>query len=94
MNEALLKELYDDMLDDCYPEVNIGGLNYSVSVALYRIDPIAYQVGMNDYESSLRADYEYDGSYEELFSDELTNEKSMGFHEKRIRKIFGMNNEE
>tara|TARA_R110000851_G_scaffold180914_1_gene328586 strand:+ start:121 stop:336 length:216 start_codon:yes stop_codon:yes gene_type:complete len=70
VNEVLLKELYDNMLDDCHAEIKVGGLMYSHSIALYRLDPIAYQVGMNDYESLLRADYEYDGSYTEVFEDE------------------------
>ena len=70
VNYTLLKEWYDDMLDECYPEIKVGGLMYAQSVALYRLDPIAYQVGMNDYESSLRADYENDGSYTEVFGDE------------------------
>ena len=70
VNYILLKEWYDDMLDDCYPEVKVGGLMYAQSVALYRIDPIAYQVGMNDYESALRTDYENYGSYSEIFGDE------------------------
>tara|TARA_B110000444_G_scaffold147675_1_gene138054 strand:- start:202 stop:426 length:225 start_codon:yes stop_codon:yes gene_type:complete len=70
VNEVLLKEWYDNMLDDCYPEVKVGGLMYAQSVALYRLDPIAYQVGMNDYESSLRTDYENYGSYKEIFEDE------------------------
>ena len=70
MNERMMEELYDDMLDDCYQDVVIAGLAYSASVAFKRIDPIAYRVGMSDYESSLRTDYEYDGSYAELFGDE------------------------
>lgn len=70
VNEVLLKEWYDNMLDDCHPEVKVGGLMYAQSVALYRLDPIAYQVGMNDYESSLRTDYENYGSYKEIFEDE------------------------
>ena len=70
VNEVLLKVWYDNMLDDCYPEVKVGGLMYAQSVALYRLDPIAYQVGMNDYESSLRTDYENYGSYKEIFEDE------------------------
>tara|TARA_R110000823_G_C15558269_1_gene460176 strand:+ start:243 stop:461 length:219 start_codon:yes stop_codon:yes gene_type:complete len=70
MNEQLLKELYDDMLDDCYPMIEIGNMKYAPSVGLYRIDPIAYRCGMNDYESFLREEYEYDGSYAELFGDE------------------------
>ena len=70
VNYTLLKEWYDDMLDDCYPEIKVGGLMYSQSVALYRIDPIAYQTGMNDYESSLLTDYDNYGSYSEIFGDE------------------------
>ena len=70
MNEELLRELYDNMLDECSPMVKIGVLTYMPSEALYRIDPIAYQVGMNDYESSLREDYENGYGYEELFGDE------------------------
>ena len=70
VNYTLLKEWYDDMLDDCYPEIKVCGLMYSQSVALYRIDPIAYQTGMNDYESSLRTDYDNYGSYSEIFGDE------------------------
>jgi hypothetical protein len=70
VNYTLLKEWYDEMLDDCFPEIKVGGLMYSQSVALYRIDPIAYQTGMNDYESSLRTDYDNYGSYSEIFGDE------------------------
>ena len=70
MNERLMEEYFDDMLDDCYQDVVIAGLSYSASVAFKRIDTIAYRVGMNDYESCLRTDYEDDGSYAELFADE------------------------
>ncbi len=70
MNEILLEEWFNDMLDDCYQDVVIAGLTYSASVAFKRIDPIAYRVAMNDYESTLRSDYENYGSYAELFEDE------------------------
>ncbi len=70
MNEILLEEWFNDMLDDCYQDVVIAGLTYSASVAFKRIDPIAYRCAMNDYESSLRSDYEEYGSYAELFGDE------------------------
>ena len=70
MNEELMKEMYDDMLDDCYPMVDIAGYTYLPSVALQRIDPIAYKVGMADYESALREDYENGYGNEELFGDE------------------------
>mgnify|MGYP001331431402 CR=1 FL=1 len=70
MNEILLEEWFNDMLDECYQDVVIAGLTYSASVAFKRIDPIAYRVAMNDYESTLRSDYENYGSYAELFGDE------------------------
>ena len=69
-DDVSIRELYDDMLDSCYPDVEIGDLKYAHSVALYRIDPIAYQVGLNDYESSLRSDYQNYGHYADLFADE------------------------
>ena len=31
VNEVMLKEWYDDMLDDCYPEVEVMGLKFSPS---------------------------------------------------------------
>lgn len=70
VNKLRLREMYDDMLDSCYPEVELNGIMYAQSIALYRIDPIAYQRGMNDYESQLRSDYENGGHYADLFSDE------------------------
>ena len=70
MNEILLEEWFNDMLDECYQDVVIAGLTYSASVAFKRIDPIAYRLAMNDYESTLRSDYENYGSYAELFGDE------------------------
>ena len=70
VNEVLLKEWWDDLLDDSHPEVEVMGRKYSPSIAFYRLDPIAYQVGMNDYESVLRADHEEWGYYKELFKDE------------------------
>ena len=45
-------EYYDDMLDECYEEVNILGYTYSPSVALYRVDEIAYNCGFNDWKDS------------------------------------------
>ena len=76
MNEILMEEYFNDMLDDCYEDIVIMGMIYSPSVALMRIDPIAYRVSMNDYESSLRTEYESDGvSYKELFADEEEEEE-------------------
>lgn len=48
-----LEQRYDQMLDECYPEVQIGWGTYSASTILKECDPIAYRVGLSDYESDL-----------------------------------------
>lgn len=70
MNERIMKEYYDDMLNDIFGTIEICGYEYSASNALYRVDEIAYRVGMNDYESVLREAHEEDGSYADLFGEE------------------------
>lgn len=52
------EEHYDEMLDEIYEKVKICGLSYSASIALYRVDPIAYRVGIDDYADSLYGDIE------------------------------------
>ena len=53
-------DVYDEMLDECYGEIEICGLSYSASIALYRIDEVAYNCGKNDYYDSLASDIAYD----------------------------------
>ena len=53
MTQYELEEAYNDMLNDVYGTVIIAGYEYDTSRALKEVDPIAYSVGMNDYESSL-----------------------------------------
>lgn len=53
MNQIDLEDCYNDMLNDVYGEIDICGMKVWASVALKRIDPIAYRCGMNDYESML-----------------------------------------
>ena len=48
-----VEEQYDDMLDDCWGEINICGMMWCASTVLKRVDPIAYRVGLADYESFL-----------------------------------------
>ena len=48
-----IMEAYDEMLNDVYGTVIIAGYEYDTAQALKEVDPIAYSVGMNDYESSL-----------------------------------------
>lgn len=60
ITDNLDDEVYDNMLDECYPEVEILGLSYAPSIALYRVDEIAYNCGRNDYYDSLSSDIAYD----------------------------------
>lgn len=53
MTQYEIMEAYDEMLNDVYGTVIIAGYEYDTSRALKEVDPIAYSVGMNDYESSL-----------------------------------------
>jgi hypothetical protein len=53
MNQYELEQAYDEMLNDVYGTVIIAGYEYDTSQALKEVDPIAYSVGINDYESSL-----------------------------------------
>jgi hypothetical protein len=43
--EAL--EMYDDMLDECFGDVKIGGYSYQHSKAFKDVDEIAYRCGFN-----------------------------------------------
>lgn len=60
ITENLGEEPFDEMLDECYEPVKILGYDYSPSLALYRVDEIAYRCAMNDYYDSLSQDIEYD----------------------------------
>lgn len=47
--EDELREPYDDLLDECNPEVRIGTLAYTPSHVLKEVDPIAYDQGFAEY---------------------------------------------
>lgn len=51
---------YDDMLDEVYGSIDICGIEYDASLALYRTDKVAYNVGKDEYYDALLADIEYD----------------------------------
>lgn len=59
---------YADMLDDVYGEIEICGYIYSASVALKRIDPIAYEQRFRNYCDTINLDdvQEYRELTEEL----------------------------
>lgn len=41
--------LYREMLDNCFPTYQIGGLTFLPSQILEECDPIAYHSGLNDW---------------------------------------------
>jgi hypothetical protein len=53
MEEAL--EMYEQMLDESGPVI-VGGIEFSPSAILKEMDPIAYDVGFNDYMNSMDID--------------------------------------
>jgi len=60
MTDYEIEESYKMMLDDVYGTVTIAGMVYDTSYALRECDPIAYRVGLSDYESELEQDEEDD----------------------------------
>ena len=58
--DHLGEDVYDELLNEAYGEIEICGYSYNAALALYRVDPIAYRCGMNDY---------YDSLYSELVDD-------------------------
>jgi hypothetical protein len=56
LNQVDVYNLFDEMLNDCYPEIEICGLKYSPSLALKRVDETAYCCSANDYIDSLISD--------------------------------------
>lgn len=58
------QELYIDMLDDCYGDVEIAGMTFSTSRALKELDPTAFRCGESDYIDSLSL-VEIQGEYYE-----------------------------
>jgi len=51
-----IEDLYEEMLDECYPDLMIAGFAYSTSRALKEVDPIAYRCGFSDYISFMLSD--------------------------------------
>ena len=49
------KEMYIDMIDGIYGEINVG-VTFNASRVLRELDPIAFRCGFNDYMDSLFED--------------------------------------
>lgn len=52
------KDEYMEFLDEIYGEVIICGLTYSAGTALEACDPVAFRIGLGDYESDIQAELE------------------------------------
>jgi len=59
LTDKELEALYDEMLDDCYGTIDVCGYSYSPSEVLKAVDPVAYNIEVNDYISSLLEDGQY-----------------------------------
>jgi hypothetical protein len=64
------EELFDEMMDECYPEIEIGCCSWQPSYAMKELDPTAYRIGVSEHADSLVQDdqlYECDGDYYQMF---------------------------
>jgi len=64
------EELFDEMLDECYPEIELGCCSWTPSHVMSELDPIAYRIGVQEHIDSLVEDcqlYESDGDYYQVF---------------------------
>jgi hypothetical protein len=51
-----VEEKFDEMLDEVYPVVKIGELTFYPSQILKDCDPIAYRIGVSEFEDFLEED--------------------------------------
>jgi len=68
------EEMYEDLLDECYPEVRIGDSFFSPSRIIKELDPACFNMGVTENLDSLVEDgrlYEYAGDYYDI--DELSD---------------------
>lgn len=65
------EERFEDMLNECYPEIEIIGLKYQAGSALKILDPVAFRCGCNDFiDSEVSNDVltdEIDGEHYDLY---------------------------
>lgn len=47
------KEAFDALLDECYPEIEIGYLKLKPSEVLFKCDPIAYNESFLDFQDGM-----------------------------------------
>ena len=64
------EELYEEILDECYPEITIGCCTFSPSDVMKELDPTCFRIGAQENLDSLTEDcqlYESEGEYYTMF---------------------------
>lgn len=54
-----IRDNYDDLLDETYPEYKIGYSSFSASTILKECDPTAYKCGIDDFVNAELGDAQY-----------------------------------
>ena len=63
------EELFEELLDECYPEVKVGCCTFSPSQVMKELDPTCFRIGVQENLAALAEDgnlYEYGGDYYRL----------------------------
>ena len=71
MTERQARESYDEMLDECYPEVVLGYSTFSPSDVLRTMDPTCYEMGFTEYVDNAAEDESF---LVEGYTDDLLEE--------------------
>lgn len=57
ITETELREMYNDMLNECNGEIQIGYITFEPARVLEELDNIAYECGLSDYYDSICDEY-------------------------------------
>ena len=60
------EEMFEELLDECYPEVSVGCCTWSPSQVMKELDPVCFNIGVTENLDGLAADgqlYEHNGDY-------------------------------
>lgn len=72
------EEMFEGLLDECYPEIKIGCCTFSPSQIMKELDPIGFSMGAEENLDGLAQDgqlYEYNGDYYDMTDlDEMLDE--------------------
>ena len=63
------EEMFEELLDECYPEVQVGCCTFSPSQVMRELDPIAFNIGVGENLDGMAQDgqlYEYGGNYYDM----------------------------